>query len=86
MLWKSSAFLPQVSADGHYQRQDSWLTGPSQLCVLFVSQNQTRVVYRSQMAFILMGLWWNLSLRALKCYNQHKGIVNRNINMQFMEF
>lgn len=23
MLWKSPAFLPLVSADGHHQRQDS---------------------------------------------------------------
>lgn len=56
MLWKSSAFLPQVSGDGYYQRQASWLAGPPQLCVIFISQNQTRVVHRSQMAFILMGL------------------------------
>lgn len=55
MLQKSSALLPQVSADGHYQRQDSWLAGPSRLCVICISQNQTHV-YSSQMAFILMGL------------------------------
>lgn len=41
MLQKSSALLPQVSADGHYQRQDSWLAGPSRLCVIWISQNQT---------------------------------------------
>lgn len=56
MLQECSALLPQVSANDPYQRHETWLARPSQLCMIFISQDQNYAVYRSQMAFILMGL------------------------------
>lgn len=41
MLQEGSPLFPQVSANGHCQRQDAWLAGPSQLFVIFISQNLT---------------------------------------------